>query len=58
MFPGAHSRIYRNEVGEVLGWDNDWYDEPDYCSDCGIMHLGDCPQDIWDDELDEDMEDY
>ena len=31
MFPTAHSQIYRNEAGEVLGWDtpsepDDWYD--------------------------------
>lgn len=30
MFPGAHSVVYRNEEGEVLGWDNPSYsDEPD-----------------------------
>jgi len=34
MFPGANAQIYRNEVGEVIGWDypssydeNDWYDD-------------------------------
>lgn len=30
MFPGAHAQIYRNEAGEVLGWDNNAYFEPDY----------------------------
>lgn len=27
MFPTAHSTIIRNEDGEVLGWDNTYYDE-------------------------------
>ena len=30
MFPTASSTIYRNEDGEVLGWDNDYGYEPDY----------------------------
>lgn len=35
MFPTAHSVVYRNEAGEVLGWDNpsnedEWYDPDDY----------------------------
>lgn len=35
MFPTAHSIVYRNEAGEVLGWDNpgredEWYDPDDY----------------------------
>lgn len=35
MFPGANARIFRNEAGEVLGWDypsdnpNDDWDEFD-----------------------------
>jgi hypothetical protein len=32
MFPNAHSSVYCNEEGEVLGWDNTYYDEPDYDS--------------------------
>jgi len=28
MFPTANSTIYRNEAGEVLGWDAGGYDEP------------------------------
>jgi hypothetical protein len=28
MFPGAHARIYRNEAGEVIGWDYPSDDEP------------------------------
>ena len=31
-FPTAGSTIYRNEEGEVLGWDTPGYDEPDYQS--------------------------
>lgn len=27
-FPTAGSRIYRNEEGEVVGWDNPSYDDP------------------------------
>ena len=42
MFPTAHSVIYRNEEGEVLGWDNpsptdEWYDPDEYmrfCPEC------------------------
>ena len=30
MFPGPHAEIFTNEAGEVLGWDNHLYDEPDY----------------------------
>jgi len=35
MFPTAHSQVYRNEAGEVLGWDtpsdrDEWYDPDDY----------------------------
>ncbi len=30
MFPNAGSTIYRNDDGEVLGWDNNYADEPDY----------------------------
>lgn len=27
MFPGAHAQVYKNEEGEVLGWD--YPSEPD-----------------------------
>lgn len=27
-FPGAGAQVYRNEEGEVLGWDYPDYDEP------------------------------
>jgi hypothetical protein len=30
MFPPAGARIYRNEAGEVTGWDSTYYDEPPY----------------------------
>lgn len=26
--------------------------EPDYCEDCGIMHMGICPQEIYEDDED------
>ena len=29
-FPTASSQVYYNEDGEVLGWDQPLYDEPDY----------------------------
>lgn len=43
MFPTATSTVYRNEDGEVLGWDNDYGFEPEYdydpdddeCYGCG-----------------------
>lgn len=54
-FPNAHSQIYRNEAGEVLGWDNTSYDEPEYCDTCGFNHSGDCqPEDLDEDEIDHD----
>ena len=28
MFPGYGAEIYRNDAGEVLGWDSPSYDEP------------------------------
>ena len=30
MFPPAGAEIYRNEAGEVIGWDNPNYSEPEY----------------------------
>ena len=35
MFPTAHSTIYYNEEGEVLGWSDDSYYEPEWCAHCG-----------------------
>lgn len=35
-FPTAGSTVYRNEAGEVLGWDNDSYYEPEYDPDLGM----------------------
>jgi hypothetical protein len=29
-FPGPYSRIYRNEAGEVLGWDNEYPEDAPY----------------------------
>lgn len=37
-FPGPYAEIIRNEEGEVLGWDNHYYDEPDFCDNCGGAH--------------------
>ncbi len=28
MFPGAGAQVYRNEEGEVLGWDYPDHDDP------------------------------
>jgi hypothetical protein len=37
MFPGANAEIYRNDAGEVLGWDypsyGDQYEPDDYLPD-------------------------
>lgn len=27
-FPGPYAEIFTNEAGEVIGWDNHYYDEP------------------------------
>jgi hypothetical protein len=60
-FPNAYSRIYHNELGEVLGWENPAYDEPEYCDQCGGHHNSDeCPildEDEPDDE-EEIVDDY
>jgi hypothetical protein len=46
-FPGSHSQIYRNEEGEVIGWDNPQYFEPEYDPDEYL------PLDLHDEEDDE-----
>lgn len=52
-FPNANSRIYRNEEGEVLGWDTWTEDAPEYCDECG----GHCPAGrCRNDEEDDDTE--
>ena len=28
MFPGVNASVYYNEAGEVLGWDDNYYDDP------------------------------
>ncbi len=38
MFPGAHSHVYRNEAGEPIGWDNTYYDEPEYDEEQFLYH--------------------
>jgi hypothetical protein len=43
-FPNAHSQIYRNAEGEVLGWSDKTSYEPEYCDTCGFNHSGDCPE--------------
>lgn len=50
-FPKAHSVIYRNEAGEVTGWDNPSENDAmaNYCDACGISHTGEC-YDPYDDE--------
>lgn len=57
-FPNAHSQVYRNEMGEVLGWDNETSYEPEYCDICGCNHspLVDCAPD-YDEEDDDDVDD-
>lgn len=39
-FPSAGSTVYYNEDGEVLGWDNDSYYEPEYDPDFGDSYEG------------------
>lgn len=54
MFPGANAQIYRNEAGEVIGWDNPSADDP-YDPDDDLDDLddsGDC-----DDEDEDDPDD-
>lgn len=42
MFPGAGAQIYRNDAGEVLGWDYPSTDPSDFCDRCGCCHVRDC----------------
>ena len=55
MFPGPNAEIYRNEAGEVLGWDSG-PSEADanayYCDLCGTNHAGDCQ---WEDDEDDEV---
>jgi hypothetical protein len=54
-FPNAHSTVYRNEEGEVLGWSDETSYEPEYCDICGFNHSGDCMvDDYYEEELDDD----
>jgi len=41
MFPGAGATVYRNEAGEVTGWDNSSYYEPEYDPDVYLDRGGD-----------------
>lgn len=53
MFPGPGAEIYRNEEGEVLGWDYPSDDDSHlYCDDCGYYHTGECRWWEWDDDDD------
>ena len=54
MFPGPHAQIYYNEAGEVLGWDNTYYDEPPEPEDYDPVRDYD---DDGDPDLDEEDED-
>ncbi len=60
MFPGPGATIYRNEAGEVLGWDypgtddpsdlDDWRGpSPAYCKACG--HCFGTDEDLQDEDL-------
>jgi hypothetical protein len=58
MFPGAHASIYRNEAGEVVGWDSPGepeYDPDDYLA--GDYDDDDDEDDEFEDDEDEDDED-
>jgi len=50
MFPGPGDTVYRNEAGEVTGWDRNDY-EPEYFDCCGVAGRCAC-DDGSDDECD------
>lgn len=50
MFPGAHAQVYRNEAGEVTGWDAPLRDDECYDPDAYLRSDDD------DDESDDDEE--
>ncbi len=52
MFPGATASVYRNEAGEVLGWD--YPGEPEY-PDAYLN--GDYDDDMGDDDMEDWNED-
>lgn len=39
MFPGYGAQVYRNEAGEVLGWDSGYGFEPEYDPDASLSGL-------------------
>jgi hypothetical protein len=58
MFPPAGAQIHRNEAGEVTGWDNPYYDEPDY-DPYGSLHEDSYyGPDDWNDTTTEDETEY
>jgi hypothetical protein len=55
MFPGAGAQVYRNELGEVLGWGRPETAGDYYCDTCGFAHSGPCPDyGMYDEDEDED----
>lgn len=53
-FPTSDSIIYRNEEGEVLGWDRPSDPMDYYCDTCGFPHAGPCPDEDEDEDPDDD----
>lgn len=66
MFPGANATVYRNEDGEVLGWDTySPADEPDYYSEMDDYGYDepecpniDCTDDLCDGSCEDEDDDY
>lgn len=48
-FPGYGAEVYRNEAGEVTGWDGPTDSSFFYCEECGGHHAGAC-EDNYDEE--------
>lgn len=56
-FPNAHSTVYRNEEGEVLGWSDETQYEPEYCDICGTNHPASVDCMNYDDDEEDDDDD-
>lgn len=52
MFPGANAQIYRNEAGEVIGWDYPSADDP-YDPDDDLDYEDDTDEDDTDEDEDD-----
>jgi hypothetical protein len=56
MFPPHDAIVYRNELGEVTGWEP-VEGPPPYCDFCGYHHNGDCEEPYDESDIENDEND-